>query len=301
MTLLSPWILSGIEMKLFVTGSNGFIGGRIAELAGQRPDVYPVCGYRQSKGVVRIARIPLEMAHCDISSKDSLRDSIESDVDVLVHCASGTPGTLASGCRNVAEVAAEKKIKKLIFLSSVDVYGNQEGELTERSERQETKSWYTCEKIAAEQLLESMSGAIDEIIILRPSIVYGPFCVPWLIRYYERASLGNGLQIPDAFNGNCNLVYVDDLVNLILDVAGKKLGTGVHVYNVDGPEVLKWNDYFKFLEGIMGYEGEDAGTQRDGFLKASIRKVAKYGLKHHRERINWLRLNLPYGKRSLAV
>lgn len=284
-------------MKLFITGSNGFIGGRIAELAGQRAGIFPICGYRQSKGVVRIARVPLELSQCDITSKDSLRDAIQSDVEVLIHCASGTPGTLAAGCQNVAEVVAEKNIKKLIFISSVDVYGNQEGEISERTERQETNSWYTLEKIAAERYLESLDGAIDEIIILRPSIVYGPFCVPWLIRYYERAALGSGLQVPEEYNGTCNLVYVDDLAELILDVAGMKSKKGVSVFNVSGPEVFQWNDYFKLLEEIMGYEVGAVGTQRDGFMKASIRKVAKYGLKHHRERINWLRLNLPYGKR----
>jgi hypothetical protein len=51
--------------------------------------------------------------------------------------------------------------------------------------------------------------------------------------------------------GKCNLIYIDDLVKVILDAIESENGVN-HAFNVNGPEVVTWNEYFLRFNKIMG-------------------------------------------------
>ena len=91
-----------------------------------------------------------------------------------------------------------------------------------------------------------------DITILRPGIVYGPFCKPWILRYYERYRFGQLNLLGHDSDGYCNAVYVDDVVRAIFAAANQPKGS-TGIYNVVGPDTLHWNDFFRrFHKSLSG-------------------------------------------------
>ena len=52
-------------------------------------------------------------------------------------------------------------------------------------------------------------------------------------------------------DGKCNLIYVDDLVRAILLMLDHENAVG-HAYNINGSDVVTWNQYFTYFNDSMG-------------------------------------------------
>jgi dihydroflavonol-4-reductase len=178
-------------MKAFVTGGTGFIGRDVVRLLGQRGyQVYALARSDHGAGVVsRLGAIPVPG---DINDRESMRESMQ-DSDIVFHIAGiydFTPGALAQaetinvgGTRNVLELAYELEVPKIIYTSSLAVFGDTRGELPDESyytegpfpsEYDRTK-WKAHYEVAI-PLIEQ--GA--PIIIVMPGQVYGPGDNSWL-------------------------------------------------------------------------------------------------------------------------
>lgn len=110
---------------------------------------------------------------------------------------------------------------------------------------------YGDSKIEAEELCREFVEKRLEVVILRPTIVYGPFSDLWTVEFAERFRAGTWLLPPEACQGRCNLVYVDDLVRCIL-LALKTEGIAGRAFNVNGGDDLTWQEYFERLNEALG-------------------------------------------------
>jgi nucleoside-diphosphate-sugar epimerase len=81
--------------------------------------------------------------------------------------------------------------------------------------------------------------------------VYGPFSKNWSVKFATMFLGGFGALYERIGEGTCNLVYVDDLVGAILAALGRDEAIG-EAFNVAGPEVVTWNDYFRRFNLAMG-------------------------------------------------
>lgn len=91
-------------------------------------------------------------------------------------------------CRDLAVAAAEKArdagVGQFVFLSSMSVYGLEEGEIgPEREPR--PRSAYGRAKLEAEEALRALETEAFRVAVLRPPMVYGPGC-PGNYRALER-------------------------------------------------------------------------------------------------------------------
>jgi dihydroflavonol-4-reductase len=178
-------------MKAFITGGTGFIGRYVVRLLVQRGDqVYALARSDHGAGVIsRLGAIPVPG---DITDRESMREAMRGS-DMVFHIAAiydFTPGALAQaeainvgGTRNVLELAYELDIPRIIYTSSLAVFGDTRGELPDEtyytegpfpSEYDRTK-WKAHYEIAV-PLIEQ--GA--PIIIVMPGQVYGPGDNSWL-------------------------------------------------------------------------------------------------------------------------
>lgn len=164
--------------RVLITGCAGFIGSRLVLRARQA-----------GLDVVASARSPSESLERELGMPVLALDVLHPpqnvpEVDVIVHCATANDifsrdfaaGVNLSVCgtHNVLELARQLGIKRVIFLSTMQVYGIElEGEITEDT-KPRCESAYALNHFFGEELcrMYAHNHGLD-IAVLRPANVYG--------------------------------------------------------------------------------------------------------------------------------
>ena len=289
------------EEKVLVTGAGGFIGGRVVEVMYLTRSFTPRAGVRSWASAVRVGRFPVEIKRVDLLNREEVDHATEG-VSYVVHCAYGPGGATVEGTRNLIEVAATKPIKGIVHLSTIAVYGNAEGTIDETHACDFSGNEYSDSKLEAERICLRYAEKGTPVTILRLPIVYGPFSRNWTIQIANmlaNSSLGMNEQFE---RGKSNLLYIDDLVAAIHKALFSGLGVG-KVLNVNGPEVVTWNDYFRRFNDGLGLPALKPIHLGQASLVANlmrpVRSMGKYLLANHAAIIKKLATAVPAVGRSL--
>lgn len=242
---------SKTERNILVTGATGFIGGRIAEMAhlAKNRQFSVTAGLRQWSGAARLGRMPVNIVDLDVMDKAGIDAALEG-ITHVVHCAKGTPDVTVEGTRNLLDASLKKGIRHFIHLSTADVYGDVAGIIDEGYPFHYTGNQYNRMKIDAEKACWQYHAKGLPITVFRPSIVYGPYSSNWSLRFASMFLAGEWGLYEKYGEGKCNLVYVDDLVKTIMNALDNEEALG-RAFNVNGPEVITWNEYFTRLNNAM--------------------------------------------------
>lgn len=260
---------------MLVTGAGGFIGGRVVEVFFQS-DREVLAGVHRWENAVRIGRFPVEIERIDVMDRDTLRPALKR-VDHVVHCAYGGGDVTREGTRNVLELAKKEGIHRVVHLSTTDVYGNVSGSVDEEQTLRKTGSEYVDSKVDAERICREYRDRGLSVVVLRPTIVYGPFGKDWsigLARKLREGPLGGDRT----FDGTVRPVYVDDVVGAItraLEVSG----AGGKAFNVGGPRCMSWGEYLRAFREAMDLEPGEGGfgsPSLDSYLVTPLRMVGSY-------------------------
>lgn len=235
---------------VLITGAAGFVGGRMAEVLHLRGDTAVRAGVRSWASASRIARFPVDIVLCDILSPTQIAQAMDG-VNVVIHCAySDDYEVIVEGTRQMLEAAHRSGVDRFVYLSTAEVYGNVEGTIDETAPVQAGHSAYANAKIAAEELCWTYVEQQVPITILRPAIIHGPFSNRTM-KFAERLRSGNWGKFAEHGEGCCNLVYIDDLVDAILCAIANEAAAG-EAFNINGPAVISWNDYFHAFNRALG-------------------------------------------------
>jgi nucleoside-diphosphate-sugar epimerase len=234
--------------KLLVTGAGGFLGGWFVEsclLAG-----IPVrAGVRRWNSAVRLARHAVEIVPCDVLSTAQL-DAAMDGCAAVVHCAVGDRRVTVTGTQNVLAAAQRRRLHRIVHLSSIAVYGKAEGMIDEGHPRSSRGNRYAQYKIEAEKVCEEYIARHAPIVVLRPSIIYGPFSETWTVSFAKRLRSGHWGTFGRQGEGCCNLVYVTDVVQAILRALESNAAVG-EFFHVNGAERITWNEYFRRFNSAL--------------------------------------------------
>lgn len=268
--------------NILVTGAAGFLGGRVVERLRDESNVKITAGIRSWKGCARVARLGVEMVKCDVTDPASVERAM-TNVTTVIHCAMSDGPSIVAGTRNVLRAARDCGIRKVVHLSTGDVYSAQAGAITESAERQMTGDWYSDSKRQAETVCQEFVDGGLAVSWLRPGIVYGPFCYPWTQRIGLRLMAGQVALLPDQANGVCNAVFVDDVVEACAKLRTPGVGDGL-AFNINGSEHLTWNDFFeaysKALAAPSLMTAKEGKTPLKSALLQPLRVTAKSMLTH---------------------
>lgn len=246
-------------MKVLVTGGNGFIGSALSKVLADNG--HAVRAAIRKKGA-SIESLPEEIeivAVGDLSPKTEWQAALRG-VELVFHCAArvhvmpeSSPCPLASyreinkeGTRRLAMEAAMAGVKRLVFLSSIGVLGQQtlSGDKFKAEDAPCPHEPYAVSKWEAEEVLKKVARKTGlEIVLVRPPLVYGPGAkgnFPRLVKLVL-----SGLPLP--FGGISNrrsFVGLGNLVDLLVACGLRKQAAGKTVLVCDGqdlstPEFLK--------------------------------------------------------------
>jgi nucleoside-diphosphate-sugar epimerase len=258
---------------MLVTGAGGFVGGRVVEMAHLSGFAKVRAGLRRWASAARVARFAVDMQLCDVLNQEQLNNNVKG-VDTIVNCALGNRDVIVKGTANTLDTAFRLGVKRFVHISTAEVYGSVSGEIDETSPYTSMKNEYADAKIEAEKLCWEYQSKGLPVVILRPSIIYGPFSNQFIVSIAERLYGGGLGDMEDIANGFCNLVYVDDLVYSIFLSIKDSRAVG-QAFNINGPDKVTWNDYFKQLATSLRIPELKCLSKTESMVKSSTLSLLK--------------------------
>ena len=216
------------KLKVLVTGANGFIGRALCEKLFA--DGWPVVGTVRNNHPTSKLPGGVEIAKIDILGSDTDWKGVLNGVDIVVHLAAKVGivnNTTAkaikeyrsvnvAGTEHLAQMAASMKVRRFIYMSSIKVNG--EGKQIPYTERDRPMPLdpYAISKYEAELLLQVITARTGlEVVVLRPSLVYGPRVKANFLKLFKLVSMGIPLPFANVKNRR-SLIFLGNLIDAIV-------------------------------------------------------------------------------------
>lgn len=231
--------------RVLVLGAGGFIGRRIVAALTASDGFVPVAGLRQLPAAAPASG--LECCKVDAASEASLKAAL-ARCDAVVNCIAGDAATIAANAAALrAALSGRARPLRCVHLSSMAVYGMTTGRVDETCPLPATLDDYGAAKADAERQLAS----VDDLVMLRPGIVYGPDSLQWSGLLGDLLVARRLGDLGVAGTGGCNLVHVDDVAAAVLLALRTPTAAG-RVYNLGVDDAPTWNGYFEQYGAALG-------------------------------------------------
>jgi len=245
--------------NIIVIGGSGFIGSRLCK--------------RLSKSInksftivdkVMSSMFPFNSIKADVRSSDNLISDLISGVAIInlaaEHRDDVRPLCLydevnVKGAHNICELARVKHIDKIIFTSSVAVYGfaplgtNESGVIAPFNDYGRTK-WEAEQVYMKWQSEEPQSRTL---VILRPTVVFGERNRGNVFNLLRQIASSMFVMVGDGSNRK-SMAYVENIAAFLEYALNFK--PGVHIYNyIDKPDVTM-NSLIAHVNKLLGRSSE---------------------------------------------
>lgn len=240
---------------IFFTGASGFIGSHFHEAIPNQeivnfdltPPIFP-CTSNFIQGDIRdINQIDeaLSKFKCDsiISLAAEHKDFGISEKEYFL--------TNELGTENICKMATKYNIKKIVFYSSVAVYGANKLPSTEEMIPQPNLP-YGKSKLAGEKVLKLWADEDIErsVLIIRPAVVYGERNVANMFRLIMQIKVGRFFNIGKGNNVK-SIAYCKNLVDATIFLKTKMI-PGVNIYNYSDLPQLTSREIANHISKLLG-------------------------------------------------
>jgi dihydroflavonol-4-reductase len=249
-------------VKVFVTGGTGFIGGEVVRQLRDRGDDV-VCLARSAEKGRKLTALGCELVAGDLGDEAAIRQGMEG-CDGVIHAAAmyevGIPAKQrpamyeanVRGTERVLEAALEAKVPKVVYVSTVGVFGNTHRKVVDETYEhpgKEFTSYYEETKLEAHRIAKRMIAEQGlPCVIVQPGGVYGPGDTSQVADLLEQFFAGRMPLLPFPELGIC-LSHVGDIAGGIL-LALDKSAPG-ETYVISGP-VTTMRDAIETVAGLTG-------------------------------------------------
>lgn len=242
-------------IKIFVTGSTGFIGSHLVERLIKKG--YRVkCLVRKHSNNKWLKKLPVEYVYGDLFDVEPLRKAI-SDVQYIYHIAGVTASRTKRGyylgnqeATKVLLKAAEtnSNLKRFVLAGSLSAVGpSTDGKTVNEESKLQPITTYGKSKLAAEKEVLSLQDKIPFTIVRIPA-VYGPRDTATLDFF---KTVNNGIIPLVGFkNKYVNILHVDDVVDGLI-LAGEHPDAVGKTYFIGSDKAYTWEDIGKVTQEII--------------------------------------------------
>ena len=198
-------------MRVFITGGAGFIGRSVVRQVGTRGDVVTAIVRNPAAGLGVDGAVPVAG---DLSDVATIERQLAAH-DAVIHIAGSyrigiTPEQRrpmweanVGATQRVLKVAAQAGIQRIVYVSTVNVFGNTHGRIVDERYRRDLAegflSYYDETKYLAHRAVEERIASKAPIVIAMPGVVYGP-----------NDHSGIGAQLQGAHDGTLGYVALSD-------------------------------------------------------------------------------------------
>jgi nucleoside-diphosphate-sugar epimerase len=218
------------------------------------------CLVRATSDTTQLDQLDVEFAVGDLTDPESLTRA-SAGCRYIFHCGAmvsdwGTAAEIAAvnvgGTRKLLEAARVAGVKRVIHVSSTDVYGYPGGlEIEESYVSTRFANWYAQTKREAETEVRRAQAAHPlETVILRPATVYGPRSVD-VVGEIARSIRGRRMLLVDGGRAVAGLLYVENFVDAAVLAMRSDVAPG-HAFNLSDGLSVTWREFTNGLAAGLG-------------------------------------------------
>lgn len=249
--------------SVIILGGSGFIGTRlITRLTGDGfsvrigdirrsqvfPDLCEECDVRDAESLVRLLRGADAVINLAAQHRDDVRPvSLYEEVNV-------------DGAEQLCQAARESGVQKIIFTSSVAVYGFPRQPVDETGPF-EPFNEYGKTKLKAEAVYRAWASedSARTLVIVRPTVVFGEGNRGNVYNLLHQIASGRFLMIGSGSNIK-SMAYVDNVAEFL--AYSVNFDPGSHIFNyVDGPDMMT-RDLVAYVWRCLGKSGRPRSIPR---------------------------------------
>lgn len=261
-------------MKISIIGGSGFVGSNLSKLFKKNNINFQIFDNVKSKF------FPEKYLRGDIRNSEELRQIADSDILInlaAVHRDDVRPLSLydeinVEGSKNICKLAKENGINKIIFTSSVAVYGfakpntNENGEIDYFNDYGRTK--YLAERVFIDWYNEDPINRT--LVIIRPTVIFGKgnrgnvYSLLNQINSKKFAMFGSGENVK-------SMAYVKNVAAFINH--SLSFDQGLHLYNyIDKPD-MNMNKLVSITRKVL-FNKANVGIRMPAFIGKLIGYLA---------------------------
>ncbi|MDP2173485.1 MAG: NAD(P)-dependent oxidoreductase [Candidatus Cloacimonadaceae bacterium] len=253
-------------MNIMVTGTNGFVGSKLMfDLEAQRHNIIGIDISERCDDIAHPKTLIGDIRKIDDLNRvhDAFVESNRAGIEMIIHCAAAKHDFGVShkeyyshnkiGTKVLLDFAGQHKINKIVYFSTVGVYGHPT-ECTDENGIYNPDHPYGASKLAGELLcLEWQKESADHwLLVLRPTVIYGAYNYANMYKMMDMMHRKPWITIGDG-NYIKSIVSRANVIDMTIFAMGK-MKPGLLDYNcVDKPyitvrrlmEIIAANPAFK--------------------------------------------------------
>jgi len=275
--------------KILVTGGSGMIGRAIvARLVATKQcivksQVRNRLDARKKVGD-SVDLTMVEMLQADFTRVgDQEMRALTKDCDFVIHAAGLVHQENASyqeyevvnvrATQQLAEACVANGVHTLVFFSTSAIYGKGPFKNISEAGPFAAKTPYAVSKITSENYLQTLSGKIPRIIILRPSLVFGEGDRGNMLSLIRQIKEEKYIHIGGGVTPK-SLIYSKDLANAV-HLCLQKVPPGYHVFNVANPSPVAMKDLAENIAATLNVT-KKFSSMPEGLLKMGLKAAQAF-------------------------
>ena len=210
-------------MSILITGANGLIGSDLVKKLSNKHKIFGI--YRTKNDEVKKIKNVIWIKH---DLKKYFKKKLKPSPKFIIHCAvdqessqkksiSDYIDTNVTILKNMANYAKDNKVKLIINLSSVEVYGDIKKKLLDENYLPQNQNTYGLTKLLSEQMLYGQK--INFINIRLPGVLCEPFqkkfTRPWLNNVFNKMKKDQDILVHNTKGKFNNVIDTDEIVKFI--------------------------------------------------------------------------------------
>ncbi len=139
--------------------------------------------------------------------------------------------------------AKQVGVKQFIFLSTMAIYGDEEGQITKYTKTNPI-TWYGKSKLAAEEKILKLQDEYFKVAIVRPPMIYGPSCPG---NYAMLRKVSRKSPVFPAVDNKRSMLFIGNLCELIYQIIQYQ---DFGIFHPQDPQYIKTSSMVKEIAKI---------------------------------------------------